>query len=78
MKNTFFETCYTFTEIICVMGFWLKIDGQDFTSHQIQRVSNSTIVEWKNFCGDFCGEFSINKSTQIRGKGFGLKFKNVC
>lgn len=69
--NTFFDNSHlSVTQILRFIYMWSmdRFHQTDY-KHQLDIGSNSTVVDWKNYCRDICAEYLLANPTQIGGAG---------
>ena len=69
--STFFSNSkLEIRQILHLMCFWSQeLDSHSFLRRHCKFVSESTIVDWKNFVRDICGEYFLRHPAVIGGVG---------
>ncbi|CAF2988618.1 unnamed protein product [Rotaria sp. Silwood2] len=67
--GTFFEQSHLpLSAIFEIMYYWSREeDSIKQIMHEAEVGSNTTVVDWKNFCRDICAEYFLRNPAQIGG-----------
>ena len=70
-ENTFFsQSRLELQQILDLMFYWsMGVDSQQYIRRNCRMASSATIVDWKNFMRDLCGEYFTRHPAKIGGVG---------